>query len=453
MHLYINFHKLALTRGGSYTELPKWLKSKREVINPQNKDEECFKWAVTGALHHEEIKKDHQRKSRLRPYEKQYNWEGLEFPVSIKKIDKFEKNNPGIAVNVLFSNKKSQNIYTARTSERNVKCKKQFNLLIKADGEKRHYTTIKSISRLLSKLNGKTKCAYHFCMNCLNGFRTSSARDKHYDYCSSNGHVKVKMPTEKDGQYLFNVPFMLYADFESILKSVDERYRDKMNRMKTGRKCKASNTEKINRHVSSGWCVHNTFANGDVPDTLKMYRDQDCVQKFVEYIEEEVKQLYETFSWQPMTKLTDVLKREHEAAEKSHICLKEFNEPKNKKVRDHCHYISLYRRAAHNNCYLKYRVPDHIPIVFHNLSGYDAHLFIKELGRRLSKNDIGVIPENKEKYISFNVKINVKLAGIKYKDGTEVCKNIQLRFIDSCKFMASSLDQLVSNLCGTSGIQ
>ena len=116
MHLYINFHRVALTRGGSYIELPKWLKSKKAVINPQNKDEECFKWAVIAALHHEEIKKDHQRISRLRPYEKQYNWEGLEFPVSIKKIDKFEKNNPGIAVNVLFSNKKNQNIYTARRS-------------------------------------------------------------------------------------------------------------------------------------------------------------------------------------------------------------------------------------------------------------------------------------------------------------------------------------------------
>ena len=91
--------------------------------------------------------------------------------------------------------------------------------------------------------------------------------------------------------------------------------------------------------------------------------------------------------------------------------------------------------------------------MFHNLSGYDAHLFIKELGRRFNKNDIGVIAENKEKYISFNVKINVKLAGVKYKDGTEVCKNIQLRFIDSCRFMASSLDKLVSNLCGISGIQ
>ena len=106
MHLYINFHELALTRGGSYIELPKWLKSKKALINPQNKDKECFKWAVIGALHHEEIKKDHQRTSRLRPYENQYNWKGLEFPVSIQEIDKFEKNNPGIAVHVLFSNKK-----------------------------------------------------------------------------------------------------------------------------------------------------------------------------------------------------------------------------------------------------------------------------------------------------------------------------------------------------------
>ena len=89
---------------------------------------------------------------------------------------------------------------------------------------------------------------------------------------------------------------------------------------------------------------------------------------------------------------------------------------------------------------------DHIPIVFHNLSGYDAHLFIKELGRRFNKNDIGVIAENKEKQISFNVEINVKLAGVKYKDGTEVCQNIQLRFIDSCRFMALGLDKLASNL-------
>ena len=115
--------------------------------------------------------------------------------------------------------------------------------------------------------------------------------------------------------------------------------------------------------------------------------------------------------------------------------------------------MGLYRGAAHNNCNIKCWIPDHIPIMFHNLRGYDAHLFIKELGKRFNKNDIGVIAENKEKYISFNVKINIKLAGVSNKDGTKVCKNIQLRFIESCTFMASSLDNLASNLCGTSGIQ
>ena len=283
MHLYTNFHWLAFTRGSSYTELLEWIKSKKAVINPQNKHKECFQWAVIAALHYEEIRHHPERISLLRPYENQYNWKGLEFPVSIKKIDKFEKNNPGIAVNVFFGNKKNHNTYTARKSERNVKCKKQVNLLMIVDGEKRHYTAIKNISRLLSKLNGKTQHTYHYCMNCLNGFRTESVRDKHYEYCSSSGHIKVKMSTEKekwlkfhDGQYQFKVPFMLYADFESILKSVDEWYKEKMNTMKAERKGNASYTEKINTHAPLGWCVHRTFAYGDISNPVKMYQSKDC---------------------------------------------------------------------------------------------------------------------------------------------------------------------------------
>ena len=138
MHLHIKFHRLVLKRGSSYIKLAKWLQSKKAVINPQNKDEECFKWAVIEALHYKEIKHHPERISLLIPYENQYNWEGLQFPVSIKKIDKFEKKNPGIAVNALFSIKKNQNIYTARRSERNVKCKKQVNLLMIVDRENRH---------------------------------------------------------------------------------------------------------------------------------------------------------------------------------------------------------------------------------------------------------------------------------------------------------------------------
>ena len=69
MHLYINFQRLVLTQGSSYTELLGWIKSKKAVINPQNKDEECFKWAVIAVLHHEDIKQNPERISLLRPYE------------------------------------------------------------------------------------------------------------------------------------------------------------------------------------------------------------------------------------------------------------------------------------------------------------------------------------------------------------------------------------------------
>ena len=78
---------------------------------------------------------------------------------------------------------------------------------------------------------------------------------------------------------------------------------------------------------------------------------------------------------------------------------------------------------------------------------------LKKLGKRFNKNDIGVIAENKEKYISFNVKVKVTLAGASNEDSAEECKNIQLGFIDICRVMASGLDKLARNLCGTSEVQ
>jgi len=212
MHLDIDFHKLELTRGSSYIELPQWIAMKKAVINPQNKDEECFKWAVIAALHHEEINNNPERITKLKPFAERYNWGGLEFPVALNKIGKFEKNNPEIAVNVLFASQKS--IYIAHRSDYNSKRRKQANLLMIVDGENRHYTAVKSLSRLLKSMNATHKGAYHFCVNCLNGFRTESARDKHYKYCSSHGEVTVKMSEEKDkwlkfhdGQCQFKVPF------------------------------------------------------------------------------------------------------------------------------------------------------------------------------------------------------------------------------------------------------
>ena len=152
------------------------------------------------------------------------------------------------------------------------------------------------------------------------------------------------------------------------------------------------------------------------------------------HVDNEVRWLYELYPQQPMAELTDVLKRGHEAAESCHICLKSFDDRDNRKVRDQCHYTGLYRGAVHNDCNMKYKIPDFVPIAFYN---------------RLKKDDIGVIAKNKEKYISFNVPISVKLAGITDKNGKEIVKKVKLRFVDSFfRFMPSSLDKLASNLDG-----
>ena len=111
------------------------------------------------------------------------------------------------------------------------------------------------------------------------------------------------------------------------------------------------------------------------------------------------------------------------------------------KVRDHDHLTGEYRGAAHSNCNLNYKVPRFIPIYFHNFSGYDAHLFVKEFGE--DYNNIKLIPNNEEKYISFS-KIIKYDSGIRNTKGEIINYNIELRFLDSYKFLSSSLSELMS---------
>ena len=131
----------------------------------------------------------------------------------------------------------------------------------------------------------------------------------------------------------------------------------------------------------------------------------------------------------------------HRKLKECHICYKAYT-CKDPKVRDHCHYTGKYRGPVHELCNLMYKIPPHIPVVFHNLSGYDTHLFIKELQKK--SENIEVIAKNKEDYISFSTKVVVN----KYLDfeGNKRGKGIEIRFIDSFKFMTSSLDSLVKNL-------
>ena len=107
---------------------------------------------------------------------------------------------------------------------------------------------IKSLSRLLSSKNTNHKGKEYFCMNCLQGFKEESCRDKHLDYCINNKSVKVEMRHKNpivqysDGHFQFKVPFIMYADFESILEPIQGPGNNPM----------ISSTRCINNHVPSG---------------------------------------------------------------------------------------------------------------------------------------------------------------------------------------------------------
>ena len=317
---------------------------------------------------------------------------------------------------------------------------REINLLMVSEDGIWHYTAIKSLSRLLSSKNSNTKHKQHFCMNCLQGFTQESSRDQHRVYCKDNESVRVEMPKQgstvefKDGQNQFRVPFMMYADFKSILEPMGPVEPGSPNPNQPY-------TNEVNQHTPSGWCVYSKFAYGEVVTPLRTYRGKDCIETFCNYIKGEACRLYHMFPELPMDPLTKKQWKKYKRSTKCHICYKPFTQT-NLKVRDHCHYTGLYRGPAHSLCNLRYKIPSYIPVVFHSLSGYDAHLFIRELGGHAS--DMEVITKNKEDYISFSIKVPVD--NYIDKNGEEKDKLIELRFIDSFKFMSSSLDSLTKNL-------
>ena len=111
-----------------------------------------------------------------------------------------------------------------------------------------------------------------------------------------------------------------------------------------------------------------------------------------------------------------------------HICNEELGKDR---ARDHCHLSGKFKDAAHEVCNLKYKVPKFFPVVFHNPSGHDSHLFIKRLGN--SEGDISFISNNEEYYISFKKEVIVdKFVN---KEGKEVNVKRELRFFDSFRYV------------------
>ena len=168
-----------------------------------------------------DIKSHPERMSNLRKFADNYDWSGLEFPVSIKDIIKFEINN-NILVNVLAI--EGRDIYIHRIT--NYRCHREINLLLISEDGIKHYTAIKSLSRSLSSSNSKHHGKQHFCTNYLQGFTQELSRDQHQVYCEDNETVRVEMPRKGstvefyDGQNQSRVPFMTHTDFEAILQPI-----------------------------------------------------------------------------------------------------------------------------------------------------------------------------------------------------------------------------------------
>ena len=157
-----------------------------------------------------------------------------------------------------------------------------------------------------------------------------------------------------------------------------------------------------------------------------MYRGKNAAYEFIEAVLEEYdycKTIMKTHFNKNLVMSVDEKER-FQLANICWICNKLFDVG-DEKVRDHCHVTGKFRSAADFSCNANCKLSKNVPVIFHNLRGYDSHLIIKEIRKFHVK--VSVIPNGLEKYMAFTV-------------------NKKLVFIDSMQFMNSGLDLLVKNL-------
>ena len=430
-------------KASSYIDLPKELKNKNAIINMKNEDNKCFLWCVLRALnptdkHPERIDKD------LKSKEDTLNMEGIAYPVELKKIERFEKQNPNISISVLGYSK-DERVYPLQISKyTKVKRKDErehnITLLLIKNGDNSHYCYVKRLSALLTSQVNKHKSKLYYCLNCLNGYDDMDKLDNHKEYCSENDCVKINMPPPetylkfKNFLYSERAPFAIYADFECYNKPIHTSTPDPNK----------SYTKKLTKHEPASFVYYIKSFNENVyKSQLRTYvkeeeEDPDVIDVFINWLEEDVKIISELGNEKMI--ITEKEEEEFKQASDCWICGKKLN--LEDRVRDHCHFTGRYRGAAHNRWNLKYSKPNNISVFFHNLTGYDSHLFIKKLDA--STGNIDCIPNNEEKYISFSK--TIKTGEYKNKKGETKDKNFKIVFKDSMKFLLSSIEALVNNL-------
>ena len=396
-------------KGSSYIPTPIKLRSKHAIVNVQNRDRKCFMWSMLAALHPTE--RNTERIGKYVENANELTFENITFPVKIKDIHRFEIQNK-ISVNVLGFEK--GNLYPVHVTKE--RFDQHVNLLLLSDGKKSHYCWIKSMSRLLGHQNSDGH-RYHYCIYCLQGFTSHCVIEKHQTYCKDHNAQRVELPKEadkwlyyKDVRKQLKVPFIIYADFESFQIPISGCENDPAS----------SFTEKSTHHVPSSFAYKVVGLNHELSKKPVVYRGPGVAEKFVDCMLQEMGEIEEKFKHvEPMIMTKDW--RSFHKASRCHICGKDLGADK---VRDHDHMTGRFRGAAHNECNLNYKFTGKIPVIFHNLRGYDSHLIMSAIGKTNKK--INCIANNMEKYISFSLGC--------------------MDFIDSFQFMSASLEKLICNL-------
>ena len=433
--------------GSSYIPLDPYLANKKCLINMQNEDDKCFMWSVLRALYPKDT--NPQRiDNDLKSKQDSINMKGIHYPVNLKAIDRFETQNPNISISVVGYNKVDL-VHPIRISKY-TGCDHDIVLLLLKEAvkgengkieEKTHYTLVKNKSALIASQINNHGHKRHFCLNCFNSFNSPETLETHKEYCYENESVKTLMPPP--GTYLRfknflhseKAPFAIYADFESLIKPMDNCDPDPNK----------SYTKKYQKHEPVSFSYYIKSFNENVYEPrLRGYikekpEGEDVIDIFIKWLEEDVKAIANIKPKQMI--FTEEDRKQFNKASDCWICGEELG---NDRVRDHCHFTGRYRGPAHNSCNLKYRKLKNISVFFHNLSGYDSHLFIKKLGTPDKKENIKCIPNNEEKYITFTKTI---ITGqYTNKKGEVKDKSFDIVFKDSLKFMSSSLGALVNNL-------
>jgi len=425
--------------GAAYTyKLPYTLLNKKAVINVEIPDlgegersqnvHQCFKYAVCSALYPPAT--NPQRGCKYHQHFEKLDWKGMSFPTPLRDLEKFERNN-NISINV-YGWKSTQAEdecfgYPLRITKLQ-SAEKHINLLLdfKAKNPEGHYCWIKNFSRFARRSTDGHNGMRHYCQHCLHGFLSEEKLQHHLSFgCGAVTETRPTMPEEgtyvqfKDWYKQFKVPFVIYADFETLLNPVEmaEHGQDE------------SFTETFQEHVPCGYCFYVVAQDESVQipapfDKPVLYRGPDTVDHFIETIQKAEDTLVEMLQEEaPM-----IITPEFGPPDPNPVCIYCHQTIDGTPHRDHDHLTGLFRGLACATCNMeegKARTKNaQIPVFFHNLKGFDGNLIIERVGRFTS--DLSAIPQNYEKLISF--------------------KFGHLRFLDTLAFLSAGLDTLQTNL-------